>query len=141
VLVERGQHALHRLGDRVVCGEVVAAEQGVEHRPGDEVLGEHLDGVVAGDAVVEVAAQAGEERVELRCCAVRAGEQALDAHDVLLRDLGDVLGPVLPIAALADLGDDLGVDRLAPALDVERQLRAVPSLPVESPSDSPPRGR
>jgi hypothetical protein len=48
-------------------GEVVAAEEGLEDRPGDEVLGEHLDGVAAGDAVVEVAAQAGEEPVELRC--------------------------------------------------------------------------
>jgi hypothetical protein len=44
-----------------VRGEVVAGEECLEHRPGDEVLGEHLDRVGAGDAVVEVAAQAGEE--------------------------------------------------------------------------------
>ena len=65
VLVEDVEHPLHGLGDRVVRGEVVALEEGVEDRAGDEVLGEHLDGVVAGDAVVEVAAQAVEERVEL----------------------------------------------------------------------------
>jgi hypothetical protein len=43
---------------------------------------------------------------------------------VLLGDLGDVLCPGFPVAALADLGDDAGVDAVAPALDVERQLLA-----------------
>ena len=35
----RVEHRLHDLGDGVVRGEVVAREQGVEHRPGDQVLG------------------------------------------------------------------------------------------------------
>ena len=46
---ERVEHALHGLGDRVVLGEGVALEQRVEDRPGDQVLGKHLDGVVAAD--------------------------------------------------------------------------------------------
>ena len=49
MLVEGVEHLLHGLGDGVVLGEGVALEQRVEDRAGDEVLGEHLDGVVARD--------------------------------------------------------------------------------------------
>jgi len=63
-----------------------------------------------------------EEDGELGCrdgCLV--GEQARDPDDVLLGDLRHVGGPGLPVAPLADLLDDLGVDRVAPLLDPERQ--------------------
>ena len=51
---EGGGHGVHDDGDRVVGGEVVALEQGVEDRFGDQVLGEHRDRRVRVDAVVEV---------------------------------------------------------------------------------------
>ena len=68
VFVEAGQHQLHGLGDRVVGGEVVVGEEGLEYRARDKVLGEHLDRLVGGDGLVEVAAQALEELVELLRC-------------------------------------------------------------------------
>ena len=87
LLVEHVEHVLHDQGDRVVLGEVVALEQRVEDRLGDEVLGQHLDGVVAGDAVVEVGPQPGEEAVEqLADVEGRVVEQGLDAGDVPVGD-------------------------------------------------------
>ena len=47
-------------------GESVILEQGIEHRLGDEVLRQHPDGVILGDAVVQVVPDAGEEAVEER---------------------------------------------------------------------------
>lgn len=123
VLVEHGEHLLHRLGDRVVFGEVVAAEQGVEHRSGDEVLGQHLDCVGFGDAVVEVPAQASDELVERGPhVGVRVLQECFDAGDVGLGDGGHVLGPVLPVGLGADLGNDLGEDCVAEFVDVPPQL-------------------
>ena len=52
--VEGVDHGLHDLADRVLLGELVATEQCLEHGAGDEVLGQHRDRVVGGDAVVEV---------------------------------------------------------------------------------------
>ena len=46
-------------------------------------------------------------------------QDGLDAGDVPLGDLGDVLGPVFPVVALADLVDDPGVDGVPPVLDRE----------------------
>ena len=78
VLVQGVDHGLHDLRHGVVAGEVVAGEQRVEDGPGDEVLGEHLDGVVAADGVVEVVSQRGEElartaRRPRSCCGRRGG--------------------------------------------------------------------
>ena len=126
MLVEDAEHPLHRLGNGVVRGEVVPREERLEDGPGDEVLGEHLDRVGLGDAVVEVAPQTGEEDLELLGGGrLRVREQAGDPGNVLLGDLGDVLGPGLPVATLADLLDDARVDGVAPLLDPEwqRELR------------------
>ena len=58
----------------------------------------------------------------------------MDAGDVGLGDVGDVLGPGLPVAALADLAHDPGVHRVAEALEavVERQLLLGPRFPVRA---------
>ena len=53
----------------------------------------------------EEAVEGSRSRVLLRVL-----EQACDAGDVRCGDLGDVVGPVLPVGAVADLLDDLGVD-------------------------------
>ena len=58
------QHVLHRHRNGVVLGEVVAFKQGIEHGLGDQVLGEHVDGVGCADGGVEVVLQAGEEFFE-----------------------------------------------------------------------------
>ena len=65
-LLQAFERALHRLGHRVMRGESVILEQRVEHRLGDEVLRQHPDGFILGDAVVQVVPDAGEEAVEER---------------------------------------------------------------------------
>ena len=108
--------------------------------PGDEVLGEHLDRVLSADAVVEVAPQPLEEPGELlRGSRGLVRKQAANADDVLLGDLGDILGPRLPVASLADLLDDPGVDRVAPLLAPERQrqLGGIGGRPLAALSPTP----
>ena len=101
---------------------------------------------VLGDRVVEVAAQSVEELGEdlLAGQGLRSVEQRLDARGVALGDLGDVLGPVLPVAAVADLLDDLGVDGVAPFVELwKRGKRALNcgSRRQASPSRGPCRVR
>jgi hypothetical protein len=43
--------------DMGLCWQSCSPEQGIEHRLGDEVLGQHLDDFAIGDAVVQVVAQ------------------------------------------------------------------------------------
>src|SRR5690606_1156178 len=52
LVVEDVEHPLHGLGDRVVGSEVVVLEQRIEDGLGDDVLGEHVNGVVLVDAGV-----------------------------------------------------------------------------------------
>ena len=119
VLVERVEHvAPSTCDDRVVRGEVVAVEERVEDRPGDEVLGQHLDRVVAGDAVVEVAAQAGEEVVELLGATSGSGRRGARVMRVIVarRRCRRRPWPSPPSSARSPtFCDDPGVDRVAPA--------------------------
>jgi hypothetical protein len=71
-------------------GELVAFEQGFEHRPGDDVLGQHLDGVAFGDGVVQIVAQFAKEGIEGAAgLGVRVFQQGGQAGDVVLGDFGD----------------------------------------------------
>jgi hypothetical protein len=119
LVAECSEHALHGLGDRVVLGERVGAEESVEDRLGDDVLGEHVDGVGLADTRVDHCPQLGDELRE-RGPLVRQAERGLDPCHVRLGDGGDVLCPLLPVGALADLVDQPGVDGLAPVVDPEQ---------------------
>ena len=127
--VERLDHRLHDLRHRVAPGELAAAEQGVEDRPRDQVLGEHLDGVVRGHGIVEVVPERGQELVEAGDgVRVLPGvlDQAPDPGFLGGRDLGDVFGPVLHVAAVADLLDDPRIESVAPLTQIgERELPGV----------------
>ena len=97
--IERLDHRLHDLRHRVASGELPAAEQGVEYRPGDQVLGEHLNRVVLGHGIVEVVPDAGQELVEAGDRGrVLLGvlDQSPDPGLLGGRDLGDVLSPSAP---------------------------------------------
>ena len=48
------EHLFHGLSNRIVLQEVPAGEQRLEHRGRDGVLGEHVNGVIAGDGIIEV---------------------------------------------------------------------------------------
>ena len=56
--------ALHRLRHGLLAGEAVVGEQRLEHRLGDQMLGQHLDDVVVGDASVQVVADFAGNAVE-----------------------------------------------------------------------------
>ena len=123
---QRVHHPLHHHGHRVVRREVVALEQRIEHRLGDQVLGQHGDRVRGGDAVVEVGPQRRHERVEL-LRDLRGGilgDQGGDPLGVLGRHLRNGRGPVLPVLAVPHLLHDLGVDGVPPLLRIlERQVQ------------------
>ena len=101
------------LGHRVGGGEVVVLEQRLEHRAGEDVLGHHLHGVGAADGVVDGGFQFLVEGVEPFAQRFVAGgaEQAVDALHQAGEDVRHVLGPSLPILAVAALLHDLGEDR------------------------------
>ena len=124
--VQRIEHPLHGLRDRVVLREAETVEEGIEHRLGDEVLREHLERVVFGDTVVEVVPQPLHEPVELAAHLGARIEQALDAQGLCGSDIRHARRPVLPVLALADLLHDLRVDGRAPLVaersEIERHL-------------------
>ncbi len=119
VFVEDADDAAHRHRHRVGLTEGIVAEQCFEDWAGDEMLGDHRHGVVAGDAVVERGVQFGDELVERARGVGALSKDRCDAGLVAGGDLGDVSGPVLPVGARADLLDDLGVDRAGPLLVLE----------------------
>ena len=123
VLLQHVEHTLHGQRHGVVLGKAVVFEQGVKHRLGDEVLGQHLNDLAIADAAVEVVAQFSCEGVEGRAllCVGRVTHDAGDAVDVGSGDLGDVVGPVFPVVAVADLLHQLGVDGLFNFADFKRQ--------------------
>ena len=111
--VQHPQHPAHHPGHRVLRAEVVAVEQRVEDRLGDEVLGEHVHRSLGRHRVVEVGPQGSEEAVELLGHG-RFRYPRRQALAVARRDVGDVLGPVLPVAARAHLLHEPRVDGLPP---------------------------
>ena len=98
----------HRIGG----GEVVVFEQRLEHRAGEDVLGHHLHGVGAADGLVDGRLQFGMEGVEpfAQGFVAGGGEQAFNALHQAGEDVRHVLGPSLPILAVAALLHDLGED-------------------------------
>ena len=100
------------LRHRVGGGEVVVFEQRLEHRAGEDVLGHHLHGVGAADGLVDGCLQFGMEGVEpfAQGFVAGGGEQAFDALHQAGEDVRHVLGPGLPILAVAALLHDLGED-------------------------------
>src|SRR5690606_21567056 len=108
----------------VVAGKAVFIEQRIEHRLGYQMLGKHFDNLAIADAVVKVVTQLGGEGVEggLFLGVGRVLQNALNAVDVGAGDLGDVVGPIFPVVAVAALLDDLGVDGLLDFADLIGQL-------------------
>ena len=120
MVAESFEQGLHRLRDGIRANEVVIAEERVEDRTGDEVLGDHGQRIIDRDAVVQVGAQPCQELLEDgRQAEIRIGDQRADPRLVLPGNLCDVGRPVLPVVAGADLLDDLRVDGAAQLVDGE----------------------
>ena len=122
LVVEQVEHLLHRARDGVAGGKLVVLEEGLEHRARDDVLREHLDGVLLRKSGVDVAVQTPHELVEGPAVLAVVGDEGLDALDVLFGNLGDVLGPELPVAFGADLGHQLGVEDVLQVVEAHREL-------------------
>ena len=103
LLVQDVEHLLHRLADGVVLREGVVGEQRVEHRPGDQVLREHLDRIVARDGGVEVRAASprGTRRRPWRASDFGSSRRALMRVMCVSAIVGDVARPSLPVGAVA----------------------------------------
>ena len=110
-------------GDRDGIGlrKLEVAEQGVEHRDGDDVLRRHLHGVLGRDVGVERVLQALEEHLEARPHDLVVAHQGADPVDVAPGDAGHVVGPLVPVDARAALLDELGLDGPLPALHREER--------------------
>ncbi|MNV54763.1 hypothetical protein D3C71_1469720 [compost metagenome] len=123
MLLQDVEDALHGQRHGVVLGEAVVLEQRVEHRLGDEVLGQHFDDLAVADAAVQVVAQLFREGIEGDPLLLigRVFDDAGDAVYVGAGDLGDVIRPVFPVVAVADLLHQLGVDGLLNLANLERQ--------------------
>ena len=89
------------------CVRLLASEQRVEDRPRNHVLGEHCCRVVPPDGVVEVVAERSYELVE-PCTnqSVWVLYERADAFVVAAGDVGDGVGPPLPVATLSAAFDD-----------------------------------
>ena len=109
--MEQIQYALHGLAHGVVFGKAVLVKQRVKHGLGDEMLGEHFNNFIIGDAVVQIVAQFGGEAVEGFGFAAVGGvfQNGVYAVNMRFGDLGDVACQVFPIVAVAAFFDDFGV--------------------------------
>lgn len=95
MFVERRQHGLHCLRDRIGFGEAVALEQRIKDRPGDKVLRQHLDGFGLGNAVVQVIPDFAKERLERGTLgSFRLYDEGGDTGDMRLGDFGDIGRPI-----------------------------------------------
>ena len=61
---------VHRLRDRIAFDERMPFEHGIKHRAGDQVLRQHLDGVVGGDGLVQVIADLFKEVLKKPCASL-----------------------------------------------------------------------
>ena len=109
--LEQIQYALHGLAHGVVFGKAVLVKQGIKHGLGDEMLGEHFNNFIIGNAVVQIVAQFGGEAVKGFGFAAVGGvfQNGFNTADMGLSDLGDVACQVFPIVAVAAFFDDFGV--------------------------------
>ena len=111
--IQYPEHPAHHLRHRVLGREVVAVEDRIEDRLGHQVLREHVDRGFRGDRVVEIGSQSRQEMLKLarHLGVLHPLGQALT---VTGRNVGNILGPLLPVTPRADLLDQAGVDRLPP---------------------------
>ncbi len=111
VFLQHIQHALYGQRHGVVLGKTVAFEQRIKHGFGDQVLGQHFNDFAVADAVVQVVTQFMGKAVEglLFFAVGRVFQNGGDAVDMGAGNLGNVIGPVFPVAAVAAFLHHLGI--------------------------------
>ena len=124
LVVQAFEDVLHGEADRVVRGEAVAGEEGIEDGLGNHVLREHFDDVVVADVAIQVVAQFDGEVGEggFFVVVVGVGQNGVDAVNVGIGDFGDVARPVFPVVAVAAFFDDFGVEGALDFADFEWQI-------------------
>ena len=111
---ELAPQLVQRPRDGVAAREVVPVKERIEHRPGQDVLGHHVDGVGFADRLVDRTAKLLVEALDppLECCILGVGQQIADPFHQAREDVGDVSRPRHPILPVSAPLHDLRVDRL-----------------------------
>ena len=88
-----------------MLGKAVIAKQRIKHGLGDEVLRQHFHNLAIADTAVQVVAQFIGKGVESVFFFVvdRVIQDGLDVVDMGAGNLGNVVGPVFPVVAVAYL--------------------------------------
>ena len=122
LVVEQVEHLLHGARNGVTGRKLVVLEKGLEHGARNDMLREHLYGILLREAGVDVAVQAAHELVEGAAVSAVVGNEGLDALDVLFGNLCNVLGPQFPVAFGADPGHQLGIEDVLQVVEAQGQL-------------------
>ena len=102
-------------------GKIGILKQRIKHRPGDQVLCQHLNHLLVRDAIVQIVTQLIGKRLErARLLSVgRIVDDRGDACDVCLGDVRDIRGPFFPIQPAATFVDQFGIDGPLDFTDLE----------------------
>ena len=119
-------HVLHGQRNRVQLGKAVPGEHRVKDRLGNQVLGQHLDGLLLVNRGVQGLLQAlhklSEDGAQFAFGA-RLIQQMTNHRDVAARNGRNILRPIVPVLASTHLVHNLGVHAVLPLLRGEGQGR------------------
>ncbi len=108
--------------DGVVLHKRVALEERIENRFGDDVLREHLNGLLPGDGGVDVLLQAAEKLLKGFLVLSVGMDEAVDSFGLPLRNFCNILCPLLPVAAVANLLHHAGKEDALQLLELHGYL-------------------
>src|SRR5690554_5729310 len=106
-----------------MLGKIVPLKQRIKYRLGDQMLSQHFNDVCLTDGVVKVITYLFRKVFKGGDFSgvVWVLQNGLDAVDVRIGDLGNVVGPVFPVVAVAALFDHLGVQGALDLTDFKLQ--------------------
>ena len=102
--------------------EIIILEKRLKNGLGDEVLSQHINGVVDGEGLIDVVAEPVQKLIESIAVFAFDGDQLIDARLVAFGNDGDITPPRRPIKPVADLLDDARDDSLVEIIELKFQL-------------------
>ena len=108
---QKVEHFLHRAAYRIVLHKTVPLKQSIKNRASNHVLSYHLDSLFLIHTRIDILLQTLQECIKLLGC-LTALYQLVDTIDEFLRNIANLLRPVLPIKAVAYLLNQLGIDTI-----------------------------
>ena len=116
------EHLLHGERDGVILHEGVAFEERFKDRFGDDVLREHLNGLLLGNGGVDVLPKATKELLKGFLVLSVGLDKAIDSFGLPLGNLCNILRPLLPVAPVADLLYHAGKENALELLELHGDL-------------------